>query len=439
MRRLVAWLAAVMSLAASTCWCEPSMPTGKLADGHTDTRSVTAQEIIVAIEEAPMVRPSAGATPRMEYRMAPGYAGSRRTAVQADTLAKAHGLTEVSSWSIASLGWRCMLYRLQSEDAAMVMAAVARDPRVRLVQPLQSFETYGRADYNDPYVGLQSGFQRIHAASAHRYTEGRGVTVAVIDTGVDAAHPDLAGTLAAQRDFVPTPAATGGEKHGTEVAGVIAARARNGLGIVGVAPKAEVLALRACWPPKDGTSPSRCNSFTLALALGAAIDAHADVINLSLGGPADPLLSLLVEQALRRGAIVVGAVPPDGRMTGFPIGVKGVWAVSESEADLPSATEALRAPGKDVLTLEPGGHYGFASGSSLAAAHVSGAAALLRSLLPNASPAQLRERLARRTPGRQGTVIDVCAALSGGAGAGEGSGTGAGTGSCDPAVDETAP
>ena len=317
-----------------------------------------------------------------------------------------------------------MLYRLAAgSDRSAVLATLQRDPRVQLAQPLNDFETLAHAQaatgrapasqrpepalYDDPYLELQRGFATIQAGPAQRWTRGDGVRVAVIDTAVDADHPDLAGRVEKQRDFGGTahPATAGGEQHGTQIAGVIAAVANNGLGIAGVAPQARLLAYRACWPAPSGLA-SHCNSFTLAQALGAAIADRSDVINLSLGGPADALLQRLVEHALQGGAIVVGALPPGGRRDGFPVGVKGVLVVASSDgADAMQAP--LAAPGTDILTLAPHGAYGYATGSSLAAAHVSGAVALLRALRPDLRGALAQEWLA----GTAGAPIDLCRAL----------------------------
>ncbi len=389
--------------------------------------------IVVAVDDPPEALPRPGSTPRARYTGLAGYAGGSMGAAASAELAGENALQEQASWSIASLQWRCMLFRLApGADKAAVMGRLAHDPRVRLVQNLNEFETLalpaepatrpprtetppdrlaGRAEdrYDDPYLDLQRGFTAIQARQAQRWSRGDGVRVALVDTGVDARHPDLEGRLAEQRDFVGSdnPAAAGGERHGTEMAGVIAATANNRIGIVGVAPRARLLAYRACWPVAGGAS--RCNSYTLAQALAAAIEAGAAIINLSLGGPADALLQKLVEQAMRNGAIVVGAVPPGGAMTGFPVGVQGVLAVSSSDEPQASAT-ALAAPGRDILTLTPGGHYGYASGSSLAAAHVTGAVALLKSLDPGlrSGPAQAWLRPAA---GRNGGAIDLCGAV----------------------------
>ncbi|WP_431260184.1 S8 family peptidase [Roseateles chitinivorans] len=253
-------------------------------------------------------------------------------------------------------------------------------------------------------------------AALQQVSVGARVKVAVIDTGVDARHPDLLGQVSGQRDYV-----TGGgaqvdavpERHGTEVMGLIAAKVNNRQGIVGVAPGAVVTSYRACWTDvaragaDAGPAPARCNSFTLAQALGAAIADGADVINLSLGGPSDPLLTRLAQHALSRGAVLVAAAPPGRLGKGFPSEVPGTLVVA-STGEAAGSEGWLAAPGRAVLTTVPGGGYDIDAGSSLAAAHATGVIALLRAAVPTADA----ERLKRALLGSMGTsgAINACAA-----------------------------
>jgi len=389
------WLAAMLLVLLAGC-ATPANEGSALPEG--------AAWIVLAIDDLAEPMPVVGATPRARYSAGAGYAGGLRAAAVADEIAAAYQLHEQSFWRIAPLQWRCMLYRLPpAADAPALLERLALDPRVRLVQPLNEFETLAAPAYNDPYLPLQTGLAAIEAGPAQQWSRGEGQRVALIDTGVDGAHPDLAGRIAVQRDFGLPRLGSGGERHGTEMAGVIAAVANNGLGIAGVAPQARLLAYRACWQAAAAPAgPARCNSFTLAQALGAALSDEADIINLSLGGPADPLLARLVALAIARGAIVVGAVPPSGRLDGFPAGVPGVLAVSSAEDAVPGT---LAAPGRNILSTQPGGSYGYASGSSLATAHVSGALALLLSAAPGLRAEQARFLLTGSVP------LKLCAAL----------------------------
>jgi subtilisin family serine protease len=399
------WLATMALLALSGlagCSAPPRVPEMAQPGG-------AERLLIVAVADGPQAWPAPGATGRGSYRLGAGYAGSDAALALAEAVARDHGLQPVDAWSIDVLRLRCMLYRVaDGADRERVLQALAKDPRVRLAQPLNGFETLVSAagPYNDPYVGLQRGFAAMGVAQAQRLSRGEGVRVAVIDTLVDARHPDLAQRVAVQRDFARGGPPTAAERHGTQVAGVIGAAANNGIGIVGMSPGAQLLAYRACWAAPAPSTGARCDSFSLAQALAQALADRADVINLSLGGPADPLLQQLVEVALARGVIVVGALPAAGRMGGFPSGVPGVVVASVSEAG-PAAGGTLPAPGREVLTLQGADGYDFASGSSLAAAHVSGAMALLRALQPGLTGPAAQALL---QPGREGGIA-LCAAL----------------------------
>src|SRR3984957_11063697 len=238
-----------------------------------------------------------------------------------------------------------------------MLTALAHDRRIRLAQPLQSFATRTEG-YNDPYVGLQRGFQQMQFAGAHPWSPGGGVKIAIIDRGADPQHPDLRGVVVAAANFVDTDSEQfRRDRHGTEMAGVIAAVANNREGIVGVAPSAHLLVFKACWQLRIDADAARCNSFTLARALVAAFDAHAQIINLSLAGPEDPLLTDLIREGLRRGVLFVGAASDMAA---------GIIEVA-SAGSQPVLGSMLYAPGREILTLLPGGHYDFASGDSIAA------------------------------------------------------------------------
>src|SRR6202008_3801808 len=132
-----------------------------------------------------------------------------------------------------------------------------------------------------------------HLADLHRLASGRGTRVAVIDSGIDDRHPDLAGQLTVNRNFVSGQSLVA-EQHGTAVAGIIAAKADNGVGIVGVAPGARLLGLRAC---QQGRGSTVCDTLSLAKALYFAVESKSDVINLSLSGPDARLLREILNVA----------------------------------------------------------------------------------------------------------------------------------------------
>jgi subtilisin family serine protease len=281
-----------------------------------------------------------------------------------------------------------------------LLKRLTKDSRVKLAQPLNDYAVYSDATppdsthYNDPYVNLQRGFVETNAAIAQTVSQGDGVHIAVIDTGVDTSHPDLKGRIHDMQNLVDDSAASfNHDSHGTEVAGIIAADADNHQGIVGIAPKATLSVYKACWYD-TADAGARCNTFTLAKALAAIIDTDARIVNLSLGGPADPLLDKLLDQLLDQGRIIVTALPPSGNLDGFPDSAPGVIVVRVSGTSQAPAG-IVSAPGTDILTTQPGGGYDFTSGSSMAAAHVSGIVALMLSLKPRLDAQQVHDVLLR--------------------------------------------
>jgi hypothetical protein len=375
--------------------------------------AVERQVIIAVHNERRRAQPRAGSVSR-PYRDVGHYRGSLQARQQLAEIARQHDLRPLDSWPITLLDLYCVVFELpagRSRDE--FLAGIAAHPVVVLAQPMQQFSTLATGAY-EPGTGVAS-FAAMNIPAAHEWATGRGIKVALVDTGIDREHPALRGRVLRELDFVGAKAFPPAEEaHGLAVAGVIAARANRELGTVGVAPRAELLALRACWH----TDPVNavCNSFTLARAIAAAVDHGADVINLSLTGPPDPLLERLLTAAMQRKVVVVGAVPESGP-AGFPATVRGVIPVRSAELSGMTHAGELLASGHNILTLRPGGGYGLASGSSLAAAHVSGVAALLLERRGNLASAELHELLSRYTEpvmreGRNVRVVSACRALA---------------------------
>jgi len=371
--------------------------------------------IIAAVDNQPSaVVAHAGSTPR-GYDAIQSYGPTPAARQVLRDLEKEYGLKEVSAWPIEPLHMHCAVLEVpEGTDRPALLAALSQDRRIRLAQPLQSFETR-TGTYNDPYVGLQRGFAQMDVAGAHPWSRGDGVKVAIIDTGADLRHPDLRDNIAAAANFVDSDEQQfQRDRHGTEMAGVIAAVANNGVGIVGIAPSARLLLFKACWQTHLDADAAQCNSFTLARALVAALDAHAQIVNLSLAGPADPLLDGLIREGVRRGVLFVGAASDDaGEGVHGLLRQPGVIEVASSESQ--SASPSLvYAPGREILTLLPGGHYDFASGVSIATAQVSGVVALLLAKNPalSASSAlRLLRDTSRHSAGGDGLLVDACAAV----------------------------
>jgi subtilisin family serine protease len=377
--------------------------TGWLAGSGTWAQAEEAQRQVLVMLQLP----------KAHYRPDGSYAGtygegvgrqSRQHVAQA--LARTHGLEMRSEWAMPLAGVDCFVMRLPEGDSRStsdVAHEVGGDRRVAWAQPVSLYQAQGQAQVSqqEPLYAAQPAAQQWHLAELHKIATGRGVRVAVVDSGVETHHPDLAGQVAFSENFVddrPLPA----ERHGTAVAAIIAARADNGVGIAGIAPQARLLALRACWQaPQDQTL---CTSLSLAKALHAAIQNDAHIINMSLGGPDDRLLALLLDQAQARGVTIVAALP--GRGGPFPANHRGVLVVG-SEPPAPEGT--FIAPGRDVPSAAPGGGWTVVTGASFAAAHASGLLALVHELdAKGPLPAALKATLITGDKGR----IDGCATLA---------------------------
>jgi Subtilase family len=401
--RAVAWIA-VLCLGATAC--------ATLDRNEPESARVPApggQQILVMLRMSPRHY-----GPGLDSPGAYGTtAGDRARRRLAEALAQEYRLRLLTNWPMPALAVECFVMQLPTESsAAHALQQLSRDPRVESVQPMGLFHTLG---HNDPLYLLEPSARLWHLSALHRVTTGRRVVVAEVDTGVERGHPDLRGQIAEAHDLVDGGDNPGAERHGTAVAGVIAARADDGIGIAGVAPEARLLVLRACWEDRAGASPAHCSSFTLAKALQVALDRHVQVINLSLSGPFDRLLQRLIEVALADGITVVSAVDPLAPDGGFPAANPGVVAVAADDAP-ETAAGFLRAPGRDIPATLPGGRWGFVNGSSFAAAEVSGLVALLHQLIPGISPEQARRVLATAPApplrGQPPLRVDACAAIA---------------------------
>jgi hypothetical protein len=295
---VAATLVAAMTALPATAWAQAPQSD----DAEAAMRTDRARYIVLAVDNPVQRVPGRAGSSLPAYTPPLRYVVGARAAGVLAALENEHGLQPAAAWPIPALGLHCVVYGLPPQASReALLRTLAADPRVRLVQPLQDFELHASsaaaataaaaapdqatAAYNDPYLPLQRAFAETGAARAHLSSTGRDVAVAVIDTGADLAHPDLLGRVAVHRDLVMAGAeregakpvaqreggtrspATGADRHGTEVAGVIAAVGNNGQGIVGIAPGARLALYKACWYPAPagaGPAAARCNSFTLA-------------------------------------------------------------------------------------------------------------------------------------------------------------------------------
>ena len=396
-RRLIQVLAAI-SLALA--------PVAVLAQ-HTDTD----RDILVTFDNAG-ARTTTSTAP---YRARKRYAMTAEAKQQAKAVAAEYRLQQVDHWPIRSLAVYCFVYRVAAgEDREHVIDMLRADARVESVQALNVFKTGARpaSGYDDTYAELQHGLDTLDLTRAHRYSRGRGVRVAVIDSNADTDHEDLKGRIRRMKDFASDGAAPD-RHHGTAVTSVIAASANNAKGIVGVAPEAKVELYVACW--SDAASDvAICDSFTLAKALDTLLERPPDVLNLSLAGPADALLQRLLLKVYASNVVVIAAHPADrDPARQFPANMDEVIAVGSSNSTDRGSDGPILAPGEQILVAVPDNNYDFRSGSSLAAAHVSGVVALLLDISPDSDAARIHSLLekSQRNTTAGHVSINACKAL----------------------------
>ncbi|MCM3781791.1 S8 family peptidase [Neobacillus mesonae] len=238
---------------------------------------------------------------------------------------------------------------------------------------------------NDPfYPGYQYGPQKVQAPAAWDITQSAGgIRIAIVDTGVQLNHPELAGKLLPGYDYVDwDPNPSDGNGHGTHVAGIAAAATNNGLGIAGMAPLASIIPIRSLDNSGSGLLSSVANGIVYAANNGA------HVVNLSLGSPAnDSFLEAAVQYAWDRGAVVIAAAGNENTSSPvYPAYLPGVVAVASVNAsDVKSGFSNygswvdVAAPGDQIVSTYLGSSFAYLSGTSMAAPHVAGLAALLAS------------------------------------------------------------
>ncbi len=242
-----------------------------------------------------------------------------------------------------------------------------------------------------PAVGLDA----MHTQEAWRTTKGAGVTVAVLDTGVEADHPDLAGNVLEGKDLVGFGASEGDRawaRHGTAMAGIIAGHGHgpgNSEGVMGVAPEAKILPLRVILEDGDPsrTRARKTRGNALADGIRWAADHGADVINLSLGDDSasahpEPAEDEAIQYALKKGVVVVASAGNGGEKgdhVSYPAAYPGVIAATAVDRYGTRASFSTRrwyatvsAPGVDVIIADPDHRYYEGWGTSAASAFVSG-------------------------------------------------------------------
>ncbi|MGY4569133.1 S8 family serine peptidase [Bradyrhizobium pachyrhizi] len=328
------------------------------------------------------------------------------TAAEADALARRHGLRRIASQNVALLGATIGRFRIPgNRSAEMASRELASDAGVRSVQPNYRYALQDQEAASGGSDPAQYAPTQLHLPAAHKLARGMNVTIAVIDSGVDVAHPELANTVADAFDALGSKDAP--NAHGTAIAGAIAARVR----LTGSAPEVRILAIRAFGAVAGGAGST---SYVILRSLDYAVAHGAQIVNMSFAGPKDALVERAVAAAVARDVVLVAAAGNAGATSPplYPAAHPDVIAVSGTDAGerLMAASNrgshiALAAPGADLLVPVPGGKYQLMSGTSFSAAFVSGIAALVLERNPALKPAEVRRVLTSTardlgTPGR---------------------------------------
>lgn len=287
----------------------------------------------------------------------------------------------------------------------VTLTTVGRMAAVQAVRSLQTDDATsavgiaGRVEVttNDPQFAQQWAFTNLQLPTAWLQSRGAGVTVAVVDTGVDTAHPDLAANLVPGVDVIGSRVSSimsDPNGHGTHVSGTIAAVTDNAIGVAGVAPLAKVMPVRVLDADGSGYTSD------VAEGIAYAADHGAGVVNLSLGGSSDdPVLRQAVTYAQSRDVLVVAAAGnsrTSGNATNYPAAIPSVTAVAATASTNVDASFSnfgsyvdIAAPGVSIRSTIPDSSYASWSGTSMATPHVAAVAALVRSQQPALDQGQL--------------------------------------------------
>ena len=332
------------------------------------------------------------------------------------TLAASLQLTLLETQTFALTGRTLQRWRIDGgRSVPNTLSLVGGNGRVSAAQPnflyLGAQNAPAAPQGAAPDAAAQYVVPKLHLLEAHRITHGDDVVVAVIDSQIDTRHPDLAGVFAGEYDTLGTPAAA--HAHGTGIAGAIAAHAK----LLGVAPKVKLLAVRAF--AGSGES-AQGTTFNILKGLDWAASKNARIVNMSFAGPADAMFRNMLAKAHERGMVLIAAVGNAGPRSPplYPAADPDVIGVTATDADdglLAVANRgpqvAVAAPGVRILEPAPDSGYQITTGTSVAAAHVSGVAALLLARKPNLKPDDVRRLLIKSARAIRGNRQDVGAGV----------------------------
>jgi subtilisin family serine protease len=332
-------------------------------------------------------------------------------------IAQRYNLTQLETQNFPLIGTALYRWQLNGGRAlAAVIGALEQEPVVASAQPNYVFTLQQDAkNATAPAAGdpAQYVLAKMQVLDAQKLATGKNVAVAVIDSEVDQTNKELAGSIAKSFD------ALGGNdaphQHGTGMAGAIAAHSR----LLGIAPGAQLYAARSF----EGSDSAKGTSFSVYKSLEWSADNGVRLINMSFAGPNDPGMHRFLDAAYGKDIILVAAAGNAGPKApplypGSDTDVIAVTATDSNDAVFKMANHgdyiAIAAPGVDIIAAAPGGSYQFTSGTSIAAAHVSGVVALLLEKNPALKPKDVRDILMKSaTPlGPKDRRAEVGAGLS---------------------------
>jgi len=432
---------------ALSCFILPSHANSKSFESLSEQSNSDQSKWVVVLDD-PRPERLKGWSGGSSYRGATNYDETLALKRLASSVLDNISVELVTQWPIKSINVHCLVILIPNAKQVDIINKLEADSRVKWVQSYQTFEGRtieenlfeeshfeeshlkgklfekkellkeqkvkhlidGEHYQVDPYLRLQTIFEQLNIKEVSRFLTGQGVTIAMIDSGVEKTHPELSHAIVEQLDFVSTNELLApSEHHGTGIAGVMIAKKGNGKGIIGLAPSAKLLAYRSCWETQNNRTI--CDSLTLARALDRVAQVKPDLLNLSLTGPKDRLLDSLIDVIIKNGTHVVAAFDKTrSEMDRFPTFRAGVSIAQDFFSKNKYSDKTILTPGKEILTTQPGKTYAFMSGSSIASAHLTS----LYALAVQASPeidltkfSQLFKVYTQKTS--SGNKTDVCA------------------------------
>ncbi len=309
---------------------------------------------------------------------------------QIEMVAADHDLTRLEDITVALIDKRIVKFKVPSAKRRRVAKALGNDERVHSVQPnhLYVLGATNKAQY---------ALKKLNLDEVHRFADGTDVRIALLDSGVNQQHP-VFGDLQIEQFDVTDSKPGKQDGHGTAVASLIAAQT----GMTGVVPNADLLSAKTFsysgrWRRAVG------ETYHLLQGLDWAVFKNARVFNMSFVGPEDALLRTALQETLKTDAVIIAAAGNNGAKAGpaYPAAYEGVIAVTATDHRNRLYRRANRgeyimvaAPGVNVLSASGRDGYSRKSGTSFAAAHVTGVVALMMQTAPDASPKAIAEQLA---------------------------------------------